>query len=192
MFANRFTAVLDANVMARPLTRNLLLSLAEAGFYRPRWSEEIMGEVERAIVKIHGAAIAAKAEKAVADMRRAFPEAAVTDYSDLETAFEDAPDPKDRHVMAAALSRHAAIIVTDNLRDFPAKLLSPRGIEVKSADAFLADTIDLDGPKAIAAIKRMRARLKRPALTVEDLLSKMEQARLAETARLLRKAAQVI
>ena len=30
MFANRFTALLDACVLASPLKRNLLLSLAEA------------------------------------------------------------------------------------------------------------------------------------------------------------------
>ena len=36
--ADRFTAVLDANanVIAGALPRNILLSLAEAGFYRPR------------------------------------------------------------------------------------------------------------------------------------------------------------
>lgn len=76
---------------------------------------EIMGEVERAIVKIHGDDVRPKAEKAVRDMARAFPEAVVTDYAALEAAFEGAPDPKDRHVMAAAVACHASIIVTDNL-----------------------------------------------------------------------------
>ncbi len=33
---NRFTVVLDANVLGGALKRNLLLSLAEAGLFRPR------------------------------------------------------------------------------------------------------------------------------------------------------------
>ena len=36
MYANRFTAVLDANVLAPALSRNVLLSLAREGFYRQR------------------------------------------------------------------------------------------------------------------------------------------------------------
>lgn len=40
MFANRFTALIDACALAGALKRNLLLTLAEAEFFRLRWSDQ--------------------------------------------------------------------------------------------------------------------------------------------------------
>ncbi|MCY4461034.1 MAG: hypothetical protein OXC26_11680 [Albidovulum sp.] len=42
LYPNRFTAVLDACVLGGVLKRNMLLSLAEAGLFRPRWSNRIL------------------------------------------------------------------------------------------------------------------------------------------------------
>jgi predicted nucleic acid-binding protein len=39
------------------------------------------------------------------------------------------PDPADRHVLAAAIRGRADVIVTMNLKDFPAGTLAPYGIE---------------------------------------------------------------
>ena len=49
MFANRFTALVDACALAGALKRNLLLSLAEAEFFRIRWSTQILDETEAAL-----------------------------------------------------------------------------------------------------------------------------------------------
>lgn len=38
-YADRFTALIDANVLACAMRRNIILSLAEAGFFRPRCSD---------------------------------------------------------------------------------------------------------------------------------------------------------
>lgn len=38
MFANRYTALIDACTLADVFRRNLLLTLAEAEFFRVRWS----------------------------------------------------------------------------------------------------------------------------------------------------------
>lgn len=40
VFANRYTAFVDACSLVGVLKRNLLLTLAEAGFFRIRWSRE--------------------------------------------------------------------------------------------------------------------------------------------------------
>ncbi len=72
----------------------------------------------------------------------------------------DLPDQKDVHVLAAALKAQASTIVTENLRDFPAKVLGPLNIEARSGDAFIADTIALDPGRAGAAIRVMRERMK--------------------------------
>jgi hypothetical protein len=40
MFANRFTAFLDASALVSSMKRDLLLSLAAAEFFRVRWSAD--------------------------------------------------------------------------------------------------------------------------------------------------------
>jgi len=46
-------------------------------------------------------------------------------------------DPKDRHVLAAAIQGRAATTVTVNLRDFPRASLAPFGITAEHPDTFL-------------------------------------------------------
>ncbi len=64
--------------------------------------------------------------------------------------------------------------------------MAPLDLEAKTADAFIADTIDLDTGEAVAAVRQMRARFQRPEKTAEMLLLDMEAAGLIETADVLR------
>ena len=191
MFANRFTVVTDACVLVPPLVRNLLLSLAEAQLYRLRWSGRILDEFERGFVRDvlrnnhddpEGAA-----RRARGGMERAFPEAMVAGHEHLEAALQGIPDPDDRHVVAAALHAGAAQIITNNLRDFPAEVMEQLQIDVRTADDFIADTLDLpmDRSTALSAVRRLRLRLKRPELTQAELLVRMERNGLGQTAALL-------
>ncbi len=190
MFANRFTVVIDACVLVPVLPRNLILSLAEAGLFRPRWNRTILDEMEAAL-RDHifkgrpGAAAAAKDQRQ--RIERAFPEAMCEAHDAVDLKGVALPDPKDRHVLATAVKVCASVIVTENTRDFPQEALAPFDMEMKTADAFIADTLDLpEGRRdAVAAIRRMRARLKRPDLTVDDLLLKLESNGLLDTANIL-------
>lgn len=190
MFANRFTALIDACALAGALKRNLLLTLAEAEFFRVRWSDLILDETEAAIVKIlrdkSVEDAADRASRARSAMVEAFEEACVGDFEGLMGAVKGLPDDKDRHVVAAALKTSASVIVTDNLRDFPVSILSSLNLEARSADAFIADTIALDPGRAVAAIRKMRLRLKKPEKTAEILLLDMEAAGLTETVDVLK------
>lgn len=190
MFANRFTALVDACTLVGPLKRNLLLSLAEAGFFRLRWSIHILDETESAIERLltdKGESDAAKqAKRARSNMEAAFEDAMVSEFDDFLSAASALPDPGDAHVVAAAIKTQAAMIVTENLRHFPPATLSALNMEAKSADEFIADTIALDEGRAVAAIRQMRARFKKPSMTADALLLKMEAAGLLETANLLK------
>ena len=46
-----FVALLDANVLYTAYLRDLLLRLAQASVYQPRWSAEILDEVARNVKK---------------------------------------------------------------------------------------------------------------------------------------------
>lgn len=190
MFANRFTALIDACALAGALKRNLLLTLAEAEFFRLRWSEIILDETESAIVAMLRAKGFTDATERAARSRRAmvaaFEEACVDDVGSMMGSVPDLPDANDRHVVAAALKTRASIIVTDNLKDFPPRILAPLNLEARSADAFIADTIALDPGRAVAAIRRMRERFRKPEKTPEILLLDMEAAGLTETVDVLK------
>jgi len=190
LFANRYTAFIDACTLAGTLKRNLLLTLAEAEFCRVRWSAQVMDETQIAIARILSAKGAPDAKeralRARLAMEQAFEDALVDDFDHFLSVCADLPDPNDAHVLAAALKTQAATIVTENLSDFPASVLDRLNMEARSADAFIADTIALDPGRAVAAIRRMRERLRKPEKTAELLLLDMEADGLIQTVDVLR------
>ncbi|MDB2407544.1 PIN domain-containing protein [Jannaschia sp.] len=191
MFANRFTALLDANVLVPALERNIILSLAEADLFRPRWSKPILAETSSAICRILNDAqrpdAEAAADRAVVNMRLSFPDAEVEGFEGLMAAFSDLPDPKDRHVIAAAVETRATVIVTDNLRDFPSHITARHGIEAQTGDAFIANAIDLDPRIAQRALVKMLERLRNPVLDIATIVSKLEsRGRLLSADQILR------
>ncbi len=196
MFANRFTAVIDACVLYSPLKRNLILSLAEVELYRIGWSEEILLEtqcaIEKYLVKKGCENPSDRAGRACDAMRKAFPDAAIADYESLKVNSGQLPDEGDVHVVAAAIKAKANIIVTENVKDFPASIVSGHGIEVKTADEFIADAIDLNPLLAISAIKRMRLRFQKPGMTPDALLLHMEQIGLTLSAAQLKDSISLI
>ena len=50
--STRYTALLDACVLGGALRRNMLLSLAEAYLFNPKWSLRILDETQKAIFAI--------------------------------------------------------------------------------------------------------------------------------------------
>jgi len=67
-------------------------------------------------------------------------DALVTGYEELIDGLH-LPDPDDRHVLAAAIRGRADVIVTCNLKDFPAGALKSYGIEAQHPDEFLLNLL---------------------------------------------------
>jgi len=76
----------------------------------------------------------------------------------------------------------AGVIVTANLRDFPASTLSTYGIEAQHPDAFILGLFNADPDVVFAALRELRASLKKPALTAAELLASMAHQGLTATA----------
>ena len=163
-------ALLDACVLIPTPLRDTLLLLAEAGFYRPHWSEEILEEVRRNLVK-RGMATEAEAQSVINALRAGFPEACARDYAQISLAMTN--DPKDRHVLAAAVVSGAPVIVTANLRDFPPSSVAPHGIEVRTPDAFLTELFERDPAGLAALLERQAATLDAESVDVHVLLEKL-------------------
>lgn len=190
-YSDRFTALIDACCLAGALRRNILLSLAEAGFYRIKWSEKILIETGVAIAKI----TVGKADvpKQIHVMREAFEEAMIDGFIAIEEALKQTAlqDADDAHVIAAAIHGAADIIVTDNIKDFPKEMLGQFGIEAMTADEFIADCIDLNKVAAMSAINKMRKRFNNPKYTWLALCEKAEAQELVQTATAMREFTQI-
>ena len=108
-------------------------------------------------------------------MREHFAEVLVTGYEPLIGTLE-IPDVDDRHVLAAAIRCGAQYIVTDNLADFPAEVLTRHEIEAVDADGFLSQTFDLYPSEALGVLRSLRETYKNPSFTpsefVRDLTAK--------------------
>ena len=171
-----FTATLDTSVLWPSLQRDFLFSLAVEGAYRPTWSSAILDELEfHEEVKLvrRGIPIAEAASRAatlIAAMRREFADAEVEGWEPLEGTF-GLPDPDDEHVVAAAVIAGAGVIVTENLKDFPAAKIPP-GMQVLSAREFAKNTVALNPRHALAAAREIASRSGRygATLTVEEIL----------------------
>lgn len=119
-------------------------------------------------------------------MCRAVRDCLVVGYEPL-LAILQLPDPKNNHVLAAAIKAQTQVIVTNNLRDFPAESLEPWGIEAKTADDFVQDQLDLDLGAVRAALQQISDSWENPPGTVDDVVRALEREGLLQSAaRLLR------
>ena len=97
------------------------------------------------------------------------------------------PDPDDRHVLAAALHAGARIIVTSNLRDFPASTLESLGVEAQSPDDFVCNLLEWTHPRRIVGVLiAQSAPLHNPPLTPAEIVDRLERGRLERAAPRLR------
>lgn len=149
-----FSALLDANVLVPNLVRDTLLRIAEAGFYRPLWSAEILAETRRTILRIAPGADPKAVDRTLALMDATFMDARVTGYEPFIPAMTN--NAKDRHVLAAAVVGRADAIVSADRRGFPAESCDRFGIEALTPDTFLINQYDLD-PEAVVEILRQQS-----------------------------------
>ena len=166
-----FAVVLDACVLYPAHLRDTLLRCAERGLYRPLWSPDIIDELHRNLV---GLIPRAAADRLIGVMAHAFPDASVTGYHALIDGLSC--DPKDRHVLAAAVRSDAAAIVTFNLDDFPDESVLPFELEVLHPDAFLLDQLDLAPRDVIDELKMQAAANRREPRSLTALLDAIARA----------------
>jgi predicted nucleic acid-binding protein len=164
-----YAVVLDANVLYPASLRDTLLRFAAAGFYDLLWSERILDEAERNLVA-DGRVDASGARRLRNAMTAAFDDAIVPDdaIAQLEGAMTN--DPKDRHVLAAAVASEAQAVITLNLDDFPSASTDPFGVEALHPDEFLMVLHALDPDFAVELVRRQAADLKNPPHSVEAVL----------------------
>lgn len=172
---SRPVAVLDACVLIPPGLRDMLLSCADQGAFRPVWQARILEEMMRNGVRLlvekkglNPQDAEAALEHTAAQMRRAFPDAELD--ASLWEALESKMtcDGKDRHVMAAGVASAATHLVTANLSDFPEDSWGP-GLVVVSPDEFLSALLETRPDGVVAAVNAMSKRQRKPLQTPQEI-----------------------
>jgi hypothetical protein len=180
----RIVVLYDACVLYSAPLRDLLMHLAMTSLYQAKWTNEIHDEWIRNVLANRPDLKRSQLERTQALMNRHILDCLVEGYEYLIPSLK-LPDPHDRHVLAAAIHSSALIILTYNLKDFPAKSLSPYGIDAQHPDTFLPQLIDLDSDKICNAIKKLRMGLKKPPTSASQYLKTLEKQSLPKTIKKL-------
>ncbi len=116
----------DTNVLFPFSVMDLMLALTEDGIHNILWTDALLEEWERVIVR-SGRRSLSSAAAITAAVRKFFPESEVPfgEFADLITGMPG-KDPDDRVHMAAAVAGHATHIITYNVSAAPSGPATPR------------------------------------------------------------------
>ena len=184
-----YTAVLDTNVVYPVIIRDILFWFAYYDLYTPKWSDHIFDEWKK-VMKEKGVS-EEEANKRMEKANMAFPDALVQNYKGLIDKLE-MNDEDDRHVLAAAIVGRCDVIVTQNLKDFPRSILDQYGIVAEHPDEFLTNHLHLAPGLFCSAVRKVRARLKKPPYNAEEYLAILTQQGLVATATELTQFSELI
>ncbi len=96
-----FVVIYDACVLFPAPLRDLLIRVARTGVVRAHWSDRIIEECFRAVLRERPDLVPENLTRTKDRMNVALPDANVTGHEPLIDSFT-LPDPDDRHVLAAA------------------------------------------------------------------------------------------
>jgi len=175
--------LIDACVLYPTVMREVVLGVAGAGLFEPRWSPRILEEWARAARKIgpEGETIA-RGEIAAIEAR--FPRASVKIPQGVEARLW-LPDPNDIHVLAAAVGCSADAIMTMNAKDFPKNELADQGLDRVDPDGFMV-ALAAEAPDQVRGVgAAVLAQARRLSGEPWEMRKLMRKARLPRLGKLL-------
>jgi predicted nucleic acid-binding protein len=157
---------------------DVMLALTEDSVHEIVWSERLLSEWERVIVREQqrSATSAAAVTRAI---RRFFADCEIVEsaYAHLIDAMPG-DDPDDRHHAAAAVAAGADALITWNLHDFPAGGMAERGVRVLDPDSYLCELHDELPQEAFDTVVRLAAEKRNPPVTAHDAVARLAKAGL--------------
>jgi hypothetical protein len=161
------------------------MQLAVTDLFLAKWSDVIHDEWIRNLLKNRPDLTAEQLAWTRGRMNAHVPDALVTGFEDLIPSLT-LPDPDDRHVLAAAIHGRADVIVTKNLKHFPASTLARYGIEPQHPDEFVVQLLSLAPDIVCEAVQTHRLGLRRPPKSIDEYLATVEQQEMPRTVAALR------
>ncbi|HVS38593.1 MAG TPA: PIN domain-containing protein [Gemmataceae bacterium] len=185
------TALYDANVLYPAPVRDLFMWLAQVDLVQAKWSAAIHDEWIRNLLANRNDLTREQLERTRDRMNRHAGDCLVTGYEHLIPTLTDI-DQGDRHVVAAAIVGGVDVIVTRNLRHFPAEALARHRLQSQDPDEFVVELLGLDPEAVCKAVHLQRVNLRNPPRTVDELLEAFIRNELLRTAEQLRRHADIL
>jgi predicted nucleic acid-binding protein len=185
------TALYDACVLYPAPLRDLLMQVALTDRFRAKWTEAIHAEWINAVLRERPDLTRPQLERTRDLMNRHVRDCIIEGYEALIPSLV-LPDPNDRHVLAAAIHGRADVIVTFNLKHFPASALKPHGMKAQHPDEFLKGLWEPFPVDICESVRKTRARLKNPPKSVDEYPDILALQRLPETVAFLRQHHELI
>lgn len=183
--SSHFTVLYDACVLYPAPLRDLLMHLALSDLYRARWSDMIHDEWMRNVLADRPDLTQDQLKRTRQLMNAHVRDSLVTGFEYL-IPLMSLPDPDDHHVAAAAVHSGASLIVTFNLKDFPADALKPYNLVAKHPDDFIVDLLDLHPAGVLEAAASHRRSLKNPPKTADEYLDTLLAQGLTQSVAVMR------
>jgi len=177
-------AVLDANVLYPPILRDLFLWLAVEKTFQPKWTDAIHSEWIENLLENRPELSRDALHRTRDLMNQHGGDCLVEGYEPLIETLS-LPDAGDRHVLAAAIASHSSVIVTFNLRDFPAATLGAHGVVALPPDPFVCSLYDTNPDSVVAAVRAMHAALRKPPKTREEFQDGLRTNKLTRFAEIM-------
>jgi PIN domain len=163
-------AFLDANVIRGQLTNDILLSVAAQDVVEPRWSQDVIDEMRRN--RPDGVSEQA-IDRRIGQMNRFFPRALTSGYEGLTPQMP--ADPKDQHVLAAAVHSRCDVLVSDNTKDFDPPSTGPRAMRVERLSQFLNRKLTEQPDRVQTALRDMVGRNRRAPQSMSQLIDELAE-----------------
>ena len=180
------SVVLDACVLYPAALRDFLLQLVEAEVFKGHMTATILDECFRSIQRKR-ADLNPERLRATRDaIEDAFGDLLIFDYEPLVDGLT-LPDPDDRHVLAAAIQGGVPVVLTFNLRDFPAAVLAAHGVVAMHPDTFLAACVAESPDSVVAVVQKQADGLRNPPTTLNQLLGRLADQGLPNTVAAIRR-----
>jgi len=119
-------------------------------------------------------------------MNRALPTATIGGYEE-HIPRVTLPDPDDRHIVAAGIAANASLVLTWNLRHFPANELKKFGLRRMTPDAFLSGLFDKIPDPVISSLANARRNLSKTRVSASDFIDILERQKLVQVAKRVEK-----
>jgi hypothetical protein len=179
-------AVFDACILYPFHLRNIIVQAAVDRLVEARWTDAIHDEWIRNLLAAAPGIPTARLQNTRRLMNEALPTATVNGYQE-HIPIVNLPDPNDRHVVAAGIAASASVILTWNLRHFPAKELKRFGLRKETPDAFLCGLYDQVPDLVTGSLANARRNLTKSEISAPDFISILANQKLVQLAKRVQK-----
>ncbi|HZU14191.1 MAG TPA: PIN domain-containing protein [Chloroflexota bacterium] len=166
-------ALIDACVLVNAAVRDTILRAAASDAFdlQVALSRDTLDELRRALIEDRGVT-PGNADYLIGEILAAFEDGLIEGYEHLIPEMRN--DPKDRHVMAAAVQANATI-VTLNTRHFPPASYEPFGLDVLTPDELLVSLWNQHPERMADILAEQAEALRRPRVSLAKLLDRLER-----------------